>query len=290
MSVTIDCSCGRSMTVRDELAGVIQRCIHCGIPVTRIDPPVEAPAPAPPPAAPPTPPFSPRPPVAWEDPARTWLSAWWRTWFASIVHPARFFEAIDYERGFRHAVTYVAVGVAQLLLAPLLLFSVTIVMMLINQTLLGRHYVEAFTLNMAAWIPAAILGTIAAVMVCAAVWHLCLRAVGGSGSFTATLRGAAYASGSIAIVILAIVSIPMASSARLYVGLIVPLILIGIFPLHLVLSLTTAFAKGHRIDGGRAFAAAVAPILFLALPAVLFTLAWTWFYYSRWRYAYYYDF
>ena len=107
MSITVLCTCGRSVSFRDDLAGQTRRCVYCEAPLrVGADDPAAGPEPVVDPPAPAPGPAPAAHTIPWEDGSLTLTSRWWRTWWRALVSPADLFARADWDGGHAAPLTW----------------------------------------------------------------------------------------------------------------------------------------------------------------------------------------
>jgi len=219
-------SCGACFNWHDAAPGETTPCPSCGESVAvPLDPPPH--------------------PIPWEDGRLSVFKRWWRTFDRAIFSPVSFFRSIPYEGGHRKPLRFVVFY----FILFWGLMAVAIPLYMIRSGRPDRAWFGiVFSLVMA---PLASGVVVALLYLQTAIDHVCLRILGGKGSFEATLRVVAY-------------SYPTTLARTIPV--------VGKF-VHLAWSLlcfTCGFAAAHRISKTRAF---IAGFLGTALAFGLFVLA-----------------
>jgi hypothetical protein len=167
-------------------------------------------------------------PIPWEDRRLGAIRRWWRTFDEAAFHPARFFPGIPYTGGQKAPIRFVVFFYLQFFLA--LAVSIPIGSLLKGRPLLPARLLLFLLIGM----PFACGLIVALLYLVSALIHVGLRALGGAGSFEATLRVTAYTH-------------PISLFRFL------PKVGRFLYPLWTLACETIGFAAAHRISRWRAF-------------------------------------
>ncbi len=188
--------------------------------------------------------------VPWEDePQAGFFSRWWRTWAASMFQPDAFFRAVRYQGDFQKPLGYVMGFVWQVLGLALVCGGPILALLMMSpdamRTDSGREIPGAFVLGIALlYVVMFIGGTALGTFISAGVYHVCALMLGGRGAYEASYRAVCYSWGA---AVFGFVPVPYANALLQIV-------------FHFI-ALTHGLAYAHGISKGRAFAAALLPIL-----------------------------
>ncbi len=186
--------------------------------------------------------------VPWEnEPSAGFFSRWWRTWSASMFNADGFFSGMRWDGGIKAPLTYVlgfigqVIGLAMVCGVPFLflfMMSGTNAYRGGSSAMAGPVIIGVALLYVVFYVLAMIVST----FISAAIYHVCALMVGGRGTYEGSYRAVCYSFGSNVWAM-----IP-------YLGVIIQLVF------HFI-AMTHALSHAHGISKGRAFVAALLPVL-----------------------------